>query len=83
MTVEVLDWGCVIRSILVPDRDGVPTDVVLGYDDLSGYESGSCFFGAFVGRLPTASRARPLSSTERRTSWRKTTAGTTLTASTE
>lgn len=50
MTVEVLDWGCVIRSILVPDRDGVPTDVVLGYDDLAGYEAGTCFFGAFVGR---------------------------------
>ena len=50
MSVELLDWGCVVRSIVVPDRDGVPTDVVLGYDDLSGYESGSCFFGAFVGR---------------------------------
>lgn len=50
MTVELLDWGCVVRSIVVPDRNGVPTDVVLGYDDLSGYESGSCFFGAFVGR---------------------------------
>lgn len=50
MSVELLDWGCVVRSIVVPDRDGIPTDVVLGYDDLSGYESGSCFFGAFVGR---------------------------------
>lgn len=50
MAVEVLNWGCVIRSILVPDRDGNPTDVVLGYDDLSSYESGTCFFGAFVGR---------------------------------
>lgn len=50
MRVEVLDWGCVIRSIVVPDRNGVPTDVVLGYDGLEGYESGSCFYGAFVGR---------------------------------
>ncbi len=50
MEVELLDWGCVVRAIRVPDRDGVPTDVVLGYDDLAGYERGSCFFGAFVGR---------------------------------
>jgi len=50
MAVEVLDWGCVIRSITVPDKAGVPTDVVLGYDDLAGYEAGNCFFGAFVGR---------------------------------
>lgn len=50
MRAEVLDWGCVIRSLTVPDRTGKPTDVVLGYDDISGYEAGSCFYGAFVGR---------------------------------
>lgn len=50
MTVELLDWGCVVRAIWVPDRAGTLTDVVLGYDDLDGYEQGSCFFGAFVGR---------------------------------
>ena len=50
MRAEVLDWGCVIRSVVVPDRGGAPTDVVLGYDSLEGYESGSCFYGAFVGR---------------------------------
>ena len=49
MRAEVLDWGCVIRSVVVPDRGGAPTDVVLGYDSLEGYESGSCFYGAFVG----------------------------------
>ena len=50
MCVRILSYGCVIQSILVPDRDGRATDVVLGYDDLSGYEAGSCFFGTFVGR---------------------------------
>ncbi len=50
MEAEVLDWGCVVRCIRVPDRDGAATDVVLGYDDIAGYESGSCFYGAFVGR---------------------------------
>ena len=50
MTVRVLDYGCTIRSVLVPDRDGGTRDVVLGYDDLAGYEAGTCWFGAFVGR---------------------------------
>ena len=50
MKVAVLDYGCTVQSILVPDRDGVLRDVALGYDDASCYEKGSCFLGAFVGR---------------------------------
>ena len=50
MAVRILDYGCTIQSIVVPDRNNVPTDVVLGYDDISSYENGSCFFGAVVGR---------------------------------
>ena len=34
----------------MPDRDGRLTDVVLGYDDLAGYEVNGCFFGATIGR---------------------------------
>jgi aldose 1-epimerase len=48
--VGVLDYGCIIQSILVPDRKGKSVDVVLGYDDAAAYEAGSSFFGAFVGR---------------------------------
>ena len=50
MTVVVLDYGGTVQSIVVPDRDGRPTDVALGYDDIAGYETGSCWFGAAVGR---------------------------------
>ena len=50
MCVRVLDYGCTIQSVIVPDRGGAPVDVVLGYDDLEGYERGSSWFGAFVGR---------------------------------
>lgn len=46
----LLDFGCAIQSLTVPDRSGVPTDVVLGYDSVQGYEQGSCYYGAFVGR---------------------------------
>ena len=50
MTVQVLDYGCIIQSVIVPDRNGKPVDVVLGYDTLEGYEQGTVFHGAFVGR---------------------------------
>lgn len=50
MAVKVLDYGCVIQSVLVPDRDGNLIDVALGYDHLAAYENTGAFFGAFVGR---------------------------------
>lgn len=50
MTVRILDYGCTIQSILVLDKEGSLRDVVLGYDDIDGYEAGSCYIGAFVGR---------------------------------
>ena len=50
MSVCVLDFGCTVQNITVPDREGVPTDVALGYDDITSYENGSCYYGAVVGR---------------------------------
>ena len=50
MRVCVLDFGATVQSIIVPDRNGVPTDVVLGYDDVTSYENGTCYYGAVVGR---------------------------------
>ena len=54
MTVSVLDYGCVIKSIIVPAKNG-PVDVVIGHDTMADYEadfnsSGSTCCGAFVGR---------------------------------
>lgn len=50
MKVEVLDFGAMVAKIEVPDKDGNLVDVVLGYDDVKGYEEGTYFFGAPVGR---------------------------------
>lgn len=50
MAVDILSYGAVVRRILVPDRDGVPRDVVLGFDTVAAYEKNYSFFGAFVGR---------------------------------
>lgn len=49
LSAEVLTYGGAIRSLKVPDRDGKPVDVVLGFDDLEGYLTHGCFFGAIIG----------------------------------
>ncbi|MCI6639464.1 MAG: galactose mutarotase [Pygmaiobacter massiliensis] len=50
MSVSVLDRGCCIQQILVPDKTGTLRDVVLGYPDLAGYEATTAYVGALVGR---------------------------------
>lgn len=51
VVMEVSDFGATLYSLLVPDKEGNLCDVVLGYDDPSGYEGpAGTFFGATVGR---------------------------------
>ena len=50
MEMSVIDYGAIIVSVRVPDQKGQCGDVVLGFDKLSGYEAGSPYFGALVGR---------------------------------
>lgn len=49
MEVDILDFGGIIRSIRLPLKNEV-RDVVIGYDDALGYENGTEYFGATVGR---------------------------------
>lgn len=51
MRAEILDYGCTIRSLLAPDRDGRMVDAVLGYDTLKEYEEHTGYLGAVVGRV--------------------------------
>ena len=39
LEISVTDFGSTLVSIVVPDRNNKPTDIVLGYDDVSGYET--------------------------------------------
>jgi aldose 1-epimerase len=48
--VKIINFGAIVVSLKVPDRQGTPRDVVLGYDDLAGYVKDKDFFGATVGR---------------------------------
>jgi len=50
MEVEISDFGCVVVSLQVPDRDGVLEDIVLGYDTLDEYVGDTYYFGCIVGR---------------------------------
>lgn len=50
MKIAVSDYGAALVSVFVPDKNGNFADVVLGYDDVSGYENGDLFLGATVGR---------------------------------
>jgi aldose 1-epimerase len=50
MSVSAIDYGANIVNLLVPDKDGNLDDIVLGFDDVAGYEVNGCFFGAFIGR---------------------------------
>ncbi|HZI04414.1 MAG TPA: aldose epimerase family protein, partial [Archangium sp.] len=47
---RVTNYGGIILSLRVPDRDGRFDDVVLGYDSLAGYLAESPYFGALIGR---------------------------------
>ena len=48
--VEVTDFGAILVKVCVPDKERKLRDVVLGYDDIKGYETNGCFFGAIIGR---------------------------------
>jgi aldose 1-epimerase len=50
MEVSITNFGATVVTLKVPDREGKATDIVLGYDTLDGYEKGTSYFGATVGR---------------------------------
>jgi aldose 1-epimerase len=50
ITMKVTNYGGIITSLMVPDKNGKTTDIVLGYDSLSGYLAKTPYFGALIGR---------------------------------
>lgn len=49
--VTITDFGGIILSFVVPDKNGKMTDIVLGYRSLSEYEQpNGAYFGALIGR---------------------------------
>lgn len=50
MQVSITNYGGIITSIKVPDRNKHFDDIVLGFDNLDGYTSKNPYFGATIGR---------------------------------
>ena len=51
---SVMNYGAILVSLLVPDRNGELRDIVLGFDRLEDYYDNNSFFGSTVG--PNANR---------------------------
>ncbi|MCO5053673.1 MAG: galactose mutarotase [Verrucomicrobiae bacterium] len=46
----IMNYGGLVQSLRVSDRNGHFDDVVLGYDNLAGYLKDTPYFGAIIGR---------------------------------
>lgn len=51
MQIRILNYGGIIQSLMVPDKNGKMGDVVLGFDSLQQYIKESPYFGALIGRF--------------------------------
>jgi aldose 1-epimerase len=55
MTVKITNYGGIVTSMVIPDRDGQRSDIVCGFDTLDGYfsdayQANAPYFGCIVGR---------------------------------
>jgi len=48
--VKITNYGGIVTSLKVPDRNGKLDDIVLGFDNLDAYLKGHPYFGAIIGR---------------------------------
>jgi len=50
LRARIMNYGAILVSLEVPDRDGNLADITLGFDKLDGYLGVHPYFGAIVGR---------------------------------
>jgi len=50
MKAEITNYGGTVISLTAPDREDKFENVVLGYNSLSAYETGTFYLGALIGR---------------------------------
>lgn len=50
VSVSICNYGGLVTSLKVPDKNGKFGDVVLGYSNLAGYLKSTPYFGALIGR---------------------------------
>ena len=50
-SVTILNYGGIINSLVVPDREGNFKDIVAGFSSIEDYRNGDGYHGALVGRF--------------------------------
>lgn len=50
LKTQITNYGGIVTTLYVPDRDGKLDDIVLGYETLDEYIVNSPYFGALIGR---------------------------------
>ncbi|XP_048734653.2 galactose mutarotase-like isoform X3 [Ostrea edulis] len=48
--IHILNYGGIIRKIVVPDKNGKMDDICLGFDGMEGYAENPPYLGALIGR---------------------------------
>jgi len=48
--VKITNYGGIITTLKIPDREGNPENIVLGFDNLNDYLKENPYFGALIGR---------------------------------
>lgn len=51
VSMSVTDYGANLVSLLVPDKNGKPVDILLGYENAASYETDGGNLGATIGRV--------------------------------
>lgn len=52
MKASIITYGATLQALQVPDKKGEVADVVLGFDDIQGYQANpTVYFGATIGRF--------------------------------
>ncbi len=59
-SLTVCDFGAIIQSLILPDKNNELVDIVLGFDELSPYYYDEAYIGACVGRYANRLRGNKL-----------------------
>ena len=49
-SISVLNYGGIVTRLMAPDRNGMLSNIVLGYNEFNDYENNNPYFGAIIGR---------------------------------
>ena len=50
ISARILSYGATLQSLVAPDRNGNPADIVVGFDTAADYAAKQTYFGATIGR---------------------------------